>query len=356
MKTIYTIKVIEKDGAPPLLQNVNNIEAWQEKRSKIHQNWLNCIGGLPPLVKPEMKVNSWEIHTDYYLINICYATVYDDWVPANLLVPKVQEVEDLASKNDVLQLLNIPNREQFRAVLALHPTSDNGKEAICTTTGRKNRQYGLELVKRGYVVLAPDTITAGERVSPDEKPFQTATFYKNNPEWSAVAKMIVDHQQGISLLEKLNIVDNDKIGAIGHSLGGYNSFFLAGVDSRIKAVVCSCGFSPFAQDPEVHRWGRREWFSHIPKISDHINEGILPFEFTEIAALVAPTPLFMWMGQNDSIFPHWKPAADGLVDLNSLYVWMEKGERFTSLIGNSGHDFPPDIRQIAYNFLDNWLS
>ena len=96
----------------------------------------------------------------------------------------------------------------------------------------------------------------------------------------------------------------------------------------------------FAQDPEQHRWGKREWFSHIPKISDYINEGIVPFEFTEIAALVAPTPLFMWMGQNDHIFPHWEPAAKGLVELNSLYEWMEKGERFTSLIGNSGHDFP----------------
>ena len=356
MKTMYTIKDIEKNGAPPLLQNVNHIDEWHEKRSNIHRNWLNCISGLPPLVKPEMKINSWENYTDYYLIHICYATVYEDWVTANLLVPKVQQVEDLTSKSDVLQLLNSTSRKKFRAVIALHPTSDNGKKDICTTAGRKNRQYGLELVKRGYVVLAPDTITAGERVSPNEKPFQTASFYKNNPEWSAVAKMIIDHQQGISLLEELCIVDSSKIGVIGHSLGGYNSFFLAGVDRRVKAVVCSCGFSTFAQDPEVHRWGKREWFSHVPKISEYINEGIVPFEFTEIAALVAPTPLFMWMGQNDPIFPHWEPAAKGVAELNTLYEWMGKGESFTSLIGNSGHDFPPDIRQLAYTFLDNWLS
>ncbi|WP_342600240.1 dienelactone hydrolase family protein [Psychrobacillus sp. FSL H8-0483] len=353
---MYTLKAIEKDGAPPLLHNVSDIVDWHEKRSMIHRNWLDCIGGLPPLVKPNMKINSWELHTDYYLINICYSTVYEDWVPANLLVPKVHEEEIIATKSDVLQLLNSANSEQFRAVIALHPTSDNGKEDISTIAGRKNRQYGLELVKRGYVVLAPDTITAGERVLKNDQPFQTAAFYKSHPEWSAVAKMIVDHQQGISLLEELSIVDNSKIGAIGHSLGGYNSFFLAGVDRRVKAVVCSCGFSLFAQDPEVHRWGRREWFSHIPKISDYINEGIVPFEFTEIAALVAPTPFFLWMGQNDGIFPHWEPAAKGLVELNSLYEWMAEGKRFTSLIGNSGHDFPPEIRQIAYAFLDKWLS
>lgn len=352
---MYTLTDLE-DGVPSLLHNVSEIADWNEKRTTILHNWLACIGCIPPLVNPHMKINSWEIMLDYYLINICYSTVYEDSVPANLLVPKLPEDETLETESDVLQLLYSTNRKQFRAVIALHPTSDNGKEDISTTSGRENRQYGLELVKRGYVVLAPDTITAGDRVLQNEQPFQTASFYKSHPEWSAVAKMIVDHQQGISVLEELSIVDSSKIGAIGHSLGGYNSFFLAGVDSRIKAVVCSCGFSSFAQDPEKHRWGRREWFSHIPRISDYINKGIVPFEFTEIAALVAPTPLFLWIGQNDPIFPHWKPAATGLVELNSLYEWMGKGERFKSLIGNSGHDFPQEIRQSAYIFLDNWLS
>lgn len=355
-ETMYTLKALEKDGALPLLHNVNDIDEWHEKKSTIRQNWLDCIGGLPPLVTPSMKINFWENHTDYYLINICYSTVYEDWVPANLLVPKGLIEENLATESDVLQLLSSRSGEQFRAVIALHPTSEIGKEDISTVAGRENRQYGLELVKRGFVVLAPDTITAGERVLQNEQPFQTAAFYKSHPEWSAVAKMIVDHKQGISLLEELNIVDNSRIGAIGHSLGGYNSFFLAGLDSRVKAVVCSCGFSLFAQDPEKHRWGRREWFSHIPKISDYINEGIVPFEFTEIAALVAPTPFLLWMGQNDRIFPQWEPAAKGVAELNSLYEWMEKGERFTSLIGNAGHDFPPEIRQISYAFLGKWLS
>ena len=353
---MYTLKDLEKNGALPLLHNVNNIDEWHEKRSAIHQKWLDCIGGLPSLVKPSMKINKWETYTDYYLINICYSTVYEDLVPANLLVPKALVDKNLATESDVFQLLSSDSSKPFRAMIALHPTSDNGKEDITTAAGRKNRQYGLELVKRGFVVLAPDTITAGERVLQNEQPFQTASFYKSYPEWSAVAKMIVDHRQGISLLEELNIVDNSKIGAIGHSLGGYNSFFLAGVDSRVKAVVCSCGFSLFEQDPERHRWGRREWFSHMPKISDYIDEGKIPFEFTEIASLVAPIPLFLWMGQNDRIFPHWEPAAKGLVELNSLYEWMGEGERFTSLIGNSGHDFPPEIRQISYAFLEKWLS
>ena len=33
----------------------------------------------------------------------------------------------------------------------------------------------------------------------------------------------------------------DAIGAIGHSFGAYNAYFLAPFDARVKAIVASCG-------------------------------------------------------------------------------------------------------------------
>lgn len=351
---MYTLTTLNQQGASSLLQEIGSKEDWEKKRSQIENTWRECIGEIPPLVKTQFELFSWETFPEYYFLKVKYATVFGDTVPANLLLPREVNSKNLTSKNDALEIL-YSKQLQYPAVIALHPTSEVGKDDVSTPEGRENRQYGLELAKRGYVVLAPDTITAGERVLDIEKPFQTATFDTQYPNWSAVAKMIIDHKQGVSLLENIKCVDSNRIGAIGHSLGGYNSYFLAGVDRRIKTVVCSCGFSTIAEDPELHRWGKREWFSHIPKLSEYINEGKVPFEFTEIAALVAPTPFFVWMGQNDYIFPHWKPAAQGLNDLNSLYRWLEKGERIQTLIGNSDHDFPKEIRQMAYLFLDRWL-
>jgi dienelactone hydrolase len=357
VEVLYCLSSLAAKGIPPLLEKVGSRDDWNRKRDYIQRTWIDCIGRLPQLVDAELTLDSWVHNEDHYLIRIRYSSVYDDWVPANLLIPKVGGVH-ITKDEQVKELLysGIGHAgKSLPAVLALHPTSENGKDDISLTTGRENRQYGLELVKRGYVVLAPDTITAGERILGDDQPFHTASFYEKHSEWSAVGKMITDHQQGISLLEALQLVDPARIGVIGHSLGGYNAYFLAGADKRIKAVVCSCGFSPLADDPETHRWGRREWFSHIPKLSDDINEGKTPFEFNEIAALVAPTPLFFWIGQNDRIFPHWKPAAEGIADLHSLYEWLGEEGKFSSLIGNSGHDFPTEIREIAYSFLDRWL-
>lgn len=137
-------------------------------------------------------------------LHIRYDSVGGDEVTAHLLLPNAYR---LRKEGDAL----------LPAVIALHPTHEGGKEDIATPRGRANRQYGLELAQRGYVVLAPDTITAGERI--DTKPYQTAAFYERNSGWTAVGKMLVDHMCGVDLLAGLEGVDEERIGAIGHSLG-----------------------------------------------------------------------------------------------------------------------------------------
>ena len=184
----------------------------------------------------------------------------------------------------------------------------------------------------------------------------TAPFYAAGPAWSVVGRMLSDHMHGVDLLCSLPMVDPDRIGTIGHSLGGYNSFFLAGVDSRIRAVVSSCGLSPFAGDPDPRRWDKREWFSHLPRIGDALDRGEVPFELHEIAALAAPTPFFQWAGQLDHIFPHWRSVAEASLDLSRLYDWLGAGDRYVGLMGAGDHDFPPAVRAMAYDFLDSWLA
>ena len=199
MKILYSLSSLAAKGIPPLLEGVRSRDDWNRKRESIQRKWLGYIGGLPQLVETRMTLDSWADNEDHYLIKVRYSTVYDDWVSANLLIPKLHDVH--ITNDEEVEMLLYSGRglseKALPAVLALHPTSETGKDDISLSTGRDNRQYGLELVKRGYVVLAPDTITAGERIRGDDKPFHTASFYHKHPEWSAVAKMITDHQQGI---------------------------------------------------------------------------------------------------------------------------------------------------------------
>ncbi|WP_189021914.1 alpha/beta hydrolase family protein [Paenibacillus albidus] len=305
---------------------------------------MDYIGGLPASVPVRLKINSQSKSQGHDRFHVQYDTVYGDKVTAYLLIPNGNEGN------------HTPGR-RFPAVIAMHPTIEQGKDDIALSAGRKNRKYAIELVERGYVVLAPDALTAGERIYPGHAAFNSELFYGQHPGWSTVAKNITDHRQGIDVLCSLEDVNPNAIGAIGHSFGAYNAYFLAGADDRIQAVVSSCGFSPFTGDPNPEHWTHRSYpYTHIPKISADLKQDQVPFDFHEIIALCAPTPFFSYAGQDDHIFPHWKSIGEGNQELKKLYRRLGKDDNFQSFIGAGGHDFPKEIRMLAYLFLDQWLA
>lgn len=333
----------------PLLEGIQAVEGWKEKERRIRAHWLQVLGKPPEPVdyKPkaaadrrDFRILTRQEEKDHTRLEITYLSPEGDEIPAYLMLP--------AGAGE--------SADGIPAVLALHPTTEHGKKDVCLASGRENRQYGLELVKRGFAVLAPDSITFGDRVYEGEAPFQTAPFYERHSSWTAVGKMLSDHFTAVDVLTSLPQVNPARIGVIGHSLGGYNGWFLAGLDKRIKAVVSSCGFAMFQGDPEPNRWGLRDWFSHIPSITDSLIGGSLPFEWHEIAVLAAPIPMFMWCGTRDPIFPNWREIAAGLGELDRVYEFLGASSALECWIGHEGHDFPPDIRQRAYEFLEKQLA
>lgn len=339
----YILSQLNREGIPPLLHGIESAEEWSRKSDDIRRVWLSYIGELPERAPVRYRILSRSEQPGHTRLHISYDAPYGDNITAYLLVPDAARFPRPAGAG-------------YPAIMALHPTDEKGKDDIATAGGRRNRTYAWELVQRGYVVLAPDALTAGERIYPDHPAFHSGPFYAQHPEWSTVAKNAVDHMQGLDVLCSLDLVNPNAIGAIGHSFGGYNSYFLAGIDNRIKAGVSSCGFSPFTGDPKPEHWGYRDYpYTHIPKVSENLRQDRIPFEFHEIASLCAPTPFFHYAGQQDHIFPHWRSVAEGMLELAKLYRLLGKEEEFHSYIGTGGHDFPTDIREMAYTFLDRVL-
>ena len=106
----------------------------------------------------------------------------EDWIPAYLLVPK-----QLAAPR-------VP------AMLCLHQTVAQGKEEPCGIKGDPELAFAVELVKRGYVCLAPDAIGFGERIPAGKQPYHdSAAFYRKHPGWSFMGKMVWDTGRAIDL-------------------------------------------------------------------------------------------------------------------------------------------------------------
>lgn len=339
-------RLAELDASPPpRLLPSGDPGQWAGIRDRIRQIWCDYVGALPEPCP------------------VTWRTIDEDVLPSD---PEGEAVRMLhityeappgvdPSNESVPAFLLIPESAQQRpapAAVALHPTHERGKDVVSIADVRANRAYGLELAQRGYVVLAPDTIGSGERIMPGEQYWDTSGFYRRNPGWTVIGRMITDHRQAVSLLQSLDEVDASKIATIGHSLGGYNAVFAAALDERIKAVVTSCGTPMWGGDPNPQRWFRGQPFVHLPRFADDVDAGVVPFEWHEITALVAPRPLFIYAARNDEDFPHIDSIAAGVAEIKHLYSALGHGDSLEFLVGPGGHDFPAHIRQAAYLYLD----
>lgn len=307
-------------------------EQWKRKRADIRTRVLDVMGPLPagdaPLA-PEIGNRTDE--GSYTRIKVVYRGAAGGPIPAWLLVPKTPG--------------------PHAAVLAAHPTNESGKDSVVGLDAKPHQVYGKELAERGFVVLAPDSITAGERVLAGSKPYVTERFDAANPGWSAMGKMLSDHMRGIDFLVGRPEVRRDAIGVIGHSLGGYNAFFLAAFDERIRAAVSSCGFTPLGGGSRPFAWARDSWFVHFPRLAPYLRAGIAPFDFHEVMAMAAPRALYNYSAAADATFPDIGAIRSAAAQVKEVYGVLGARERFVYQDGPGPHNFPETVRQETYRWL-----
>lgn len=117
---------------------------------------------------------------------------------------------------------------------------------MCGLAGNPLQAFGPELAKRGFVVLAPDSICFEERRK--DTCVEGFDFWQHFNEVCyriikgdcLMKKVLEDVMNGITLLSKLPFVDKKRIGTLGHSYGGNTVLFLAALDERI-AFSCASG-------------------------------------------------------------------------------------------------------------------
>ena len=168
-------------------------------------------------------------------------------------------------------------------------------------------------------------------------------------------KAIWDNMRAIDLLQSLPQVDGERIGCIGHSLGGHNTLFTAAFDRRIKALVSSCGFTRF---PKYYGGKLKGWTSdrYMPKIDREFGNdpNRVPFDFTEIIASIAPRPFLASSPVGDGNFDV-SGVRETIAAAKPVYELYGKAENLQAIYPDSGHDFPEDARKVAYEFFDKHL-
>ena len=263
---------------------------------------------------------------EYWRQFLTYEPEPNSTVPAYVLIPKRVLYEDL----------------QTYGILCLHQTRAEGHKVVVGLADSPPDQYAVDLVKRGYVCIAPPYPHLAN-YAPDLK----ALGYD-----SGTMKAIWDNIRALDLLETLPYIRRGHFGAIGHSLGGHNSLYTAAFDARIKVVATSCGFDSFRD----YKGGDiRGWTSHryMPRLLNYPLSK-LPFDFHEVLAAIAPRTIFVSAPLGDSNF-QWD-SVDRVVAaaLPAFDVYHARGNVIVEH-PNIGHLFSEEMRQRAFEIIESVL-
>ncbi|NND06721.1 MAG: alpha/beta fold hydrolase [Saprospiraceae bacterium] len=313
---------------------------WEQLRWRLKKNMEAVMGPLPDravMNRLEVKVLDTMNEANYQRYTLRILADKEEWIPAYLYMPKRIGIDG-----------------KLPAMLALHPTGAIGKD-IVDGQGRPNRGYGRELAERGYVVIAPDYPSFGDLKDHD---FATDAYE------SASMAAIFYHMRCVDFLSGHANVDPDRIGVIGHSLGGHNALFLAAFDERVKVVVTSCGWTQFEHydigPSGIERYGGRlgPWAQdrYMPRIREkyQLNGDLIPFNFHEVLALIAPRACFTNAPRNDANFS-MQGVVEGISKAKPVYQFLNADVQLQVRHPEAEHDFPTEVRGESYEFIDQHL-
>ena len=306
-----------------------NLSDWKKRRAQILVAMQEVMGPLPGKEKRcplDVKVEE-EVDCGSYVRQLLiYAAEPNSRVPAYLLIPKTALQEKI----------------KCPAVLCLHQTHALGQKAVVGLANSPHDEYAVELARRGFVCIAPPYPLLANYY-PDLK----ALGYQ-----SGTMKAIWDNIRALDLLDSLPYVKHGQYGAIGHSLGGHNSIYTAIFDPRIKVIVSSSGFDSYLDymDGKIAGWASERY---MPKLLDYPLAEI-PFDFQEMIGALAPRAFFVNAPQGDKNFK-WQSVDRVLAAARPIYKLYGAEKNLHVEHPDCVHDFPDEMRALAYKFLEENL-
>ncbi len=312
------------------LLDVRTPRQWARSREQILANMQLVMGPLPKRRKSPLAIErlGMEDFPAFTRERITYASEPGDRVPAYLLKPKRL-------------------KGRVPAMLCLHQTTPLGAGEPAGVGGNPNLHYALELAKLGYVTLAPDYPGFGG--------YQFDVYQHGYK--STTLKGIWNHIRAVDLLRSLAEVSPDRIGCIGHSLGGHNTLFVGAFDVRLRVLVSSCGFTSFRKyyGGNLAGWSQKRY---MPLIAEKYGNDPtrMPFDFSDVLAVLAPRPVFINAPLRDANFDI-SGVRDSVAAARRIYVQIfHAGTRLVVVHPDAAHSFPPAARRAAYKFIGRFLN
>jgi dienelactone hydrolase len=294
-------------------KKIDSLEGWKSRREELRKWWLEFLGPMPAerKVAPKLKVLEEDRPEGVIRQLVQYEVEPGILTEAYLLKPAKQEGK-------------VPG------VAAFHSTVNESIRQPAGVEGVPEKAFGLRFARQGRVVFCPRNYLWPDHTHIAAKE-EAEKFQKRMPKSKGMAKMLYDSLVAVDILASLPEVDASRIGAVGHSLGGKETLYLAAFDERVKVTVSSEG----GIGTKFSNWDAL-WY-----LGDSIKRPDFKHEHHELLALAAPRPFLLIGGE----------SADG----DRGWPFIEQALRVYQLYGNpprvgqynhrKGHAVPPEAEQ-----------
>ena len=315
--------------------------AWERQRKQVRAQLWDLLGNLPPRPKrPAVETLSREDRVDYMLEKFQFDNGAGATVPGHLLLPK-----NAAGKAP--------------AILYCHwhgGQYDIGKDEIFGTNATPVAA-GPELVKRGYVVIAIDAYSFGERNGQGpggrsekggagELTASKFNLWLGRSLWGMIVR---DDLIALDYLCSRPEVDTNRIGVTGISMGATRTWWAMALDERLKVGVAVCCLTRYQNLIAHESLKNHGIYYFVPGVLQH-------FDTEAVVALSAPRPLLFLSGEKDTGSP-----VDGIRVIGekvaTAYQLYGAEQNFQSIIyPDVGHLYTPDMWQRMVGWMDAALT
>lgn len=267
------------------------------------------------------------------------------------------------------------------AMLVLRPREETSRRrsAVIVLHGTRGRKEGSEgwlkdLAFRGFVAIATDARWHGELAKAD---YEDAIIqaYKTGKGHPWLYDTVTDNVRVLDYLQTRPDIDPDRIGMMGISMGGMNTYLTAAADPRVKVAVPLIGVTSFGYQLETGKFAARA--ATLPKFHHAVAEAlgeteinarvvreawtkVLPgildrFDCPRMLEQIAPRPLLICNGEKDERCP-----------LESVQLCYHAAETAYAKAGatdhlrmiiapDTGHAVTPAQHEAAVEWFVRWL-
>lgn len=252
--------------------------------------------------------------------------------------------------------LFIPDgKEEAPGLLCCHQEVPQGKDEQAGLEGDARMAFAQHYAELGYVTLAIDCLTAGDRTSARKTAYDTKSFYKDNPKMSFLGKMLSDHMSALDVFDEVKRVDTARLGVIGHGLGGLNALMLAAFDDRVQACVSSCAFTRFSTDKDPQWWVEHDGMGLLPGLAPYIKSGKYPFDWEHIISLAAPSAILVLCSLSETRFSNPRSVQKAVSQASKVYKMLGASAALDHFGHHDGHRITPETLEVADEWFERWL-